>query len=465
MGAKPSCPAPPKPVYDATTCKAFVGTGCPAPVYDATTCKAFVGTGCPAPQQPVYDATTCKAFVGTGCPVPVYDATTCASVIKTAVDAKKCAPIFGLMYSDSNENVKQIMFALQNVINKLQELMCSSQLKYLAFDILNQMTIDASSAINSGTVKAEFKKQLDNSIWTDNDVKQTGISKDQYNQLKGLISVLGDVVITVNTDADGKIYPQKVKQTLTDILNSLCLNYKAPDRTIDDMFKKQNVVNYNNAPPPAGAPPRVQAEQAAKAAAAKAAANAAPPPPIEIMAINEVMTSRNNRTIEQVFYLPSNPFSKIYLKSLFIDFVALKSPHSKWLLTIKNGDKVNSIKGNAGNVIKITEQVELINNLTPDPIRIEFYAVVDLSETPTSRGIVQFIIEGVPRNDTLKSKSTFGAMAAAASCSCWTWILLLIIVLVIVGVIYYHNRGNIRMPSLPRRIAAFGRQIKAIRRI
>ena len=65
-------------------------------------------------------------------------------------------------------------------------------------------------------------------------------------------------------------------------------------------------------------------------------------------------------------------------------------------------------------------------------------------------------------------KSTFGSMSSfGESCGCTIWIILLILVLVAAGYMYYINRGNIKLPKLPKlpgRIAQFGRDIKSIRK-
>ena len=66
---------------------------------------------------------------------PIYDKNTCGSLIKEAVDAKKCASILGIQYNDSNQDIKNLMVSLQNVINNIQQIVCSSKLKYKLIDL------------------------------------------------------------------------------------------------------------------------------------------------------------------------------------------------------------------------------------------------------------------------------------------------------------------------------------------
>jgi len=59
------------------------------------------------------------------------------------------------------------------------------------------------------------------------------------------------------------------------------------------------------------------------------------------------------------------------------------------------------------------------------------------------------------------SKSNFGD----SDCGCTIWIILLLVVLLVVGYIYNMNKDTIKLPTLPQRIAKFGRQIKSIKAI
>jgi hypothetical protein len=142
---------------------------------------------------------------------------------------QSCPAIFGIPYNDSNKNVKKIMNSLQDVINKLQEIACTTQLKYVALDMVNNMD-EKGNALPAADIKKAFEKDINNMTENEDYLKKYNISKEQYDQLKNVISALINVLISVNTDPDGKIYPKKIKQTVLDILNSLCLNYKAPAR-------------------------------------------------------------------------------------------------------------------------------------------------------------------------------------------------------------------------------------------
>ena len=57
------------------------------------------------------------------------------------------------------------------------------------------------------------------------------------------------------------------------------------------------------------------------------------------------------------------------------------------------------------------------------------------------------------------SISTFGSMGGG-------FMVFLLLLLIVGGVLYYlHSTGKVKIPGLPQRIAAFGRQIKAIRKM
>jgi hypothetical protein len=64
-------------------------------------------------------------------------------------------------------------------------------------------------------------------------------------------------------------------------------------------------------------------------------------------------------------------------------------------------------------------------------------------------------------------KSTFGAMSISTFGSMGGGFLIFLILLLIVGGVFYylHSKGKVKIPGLPQRIAAFGRQIKAIRKM
>jgi hypothetical protein len=63
---------------------------------------------------------------------------------------------------------------------------------------------------------------------------------------------------------------------------------------------------------------------------------------------------------------------------------------------------------------------------------------------------------GAMKDDTT---STFGSMASG-------FLIFIVLLLIVGGVLYYlHSKGKVKIPGLPQRIAAFGRQIKAIRKM
>ena len=380
-------------------------TSCPvqgSPIYDATTCKSFVGTGCPAPVSPVYDETTCKSFVGTGCPAPVspiYDATTCASVIKTAVDAKKCTPIFGLPYNDSNENVKKVLGSLQNVINKIQEIVCTSQLKYFVLgNFLIKNTDTNTKRKSSAETKDQMNIKIDEmGIFSDidlkeSDLKRSGVTRLQLDDLKILLKILVDVVITVNT-VDGGVNVSTVNQTMTDIVNSFCLDYKQQGFVL---FASDNEVSD-----------------------------------YDIIYLNNVGSTYINKSFSSLGHLQNDFVEKIYKSSV---------------------RKIDELRMFVNYVITN----DIFNGLNANRNGLVF---------SLDKGSRKKIIVATPPVTTVL-KSTFGSMSSfGETCGCWTWIILLILVLAIVGYILYHNRAVLKIPGLPHRIAAFGRQIKTIKRM
>ena len=62
-------------------------------------------------------------------------------------------------------------------------------------------------------------------------------------------------------------------------------------------------------------------------------------------------------------------------------------------------------------------------------------------------------------------ENLFGFMESFGSSGSNIFIILLLIVLVVTGYLIYKNRDKIKMPSLPQRIAQFGRQIKSIKKM
>ena len=75
-------------------------------------------------------------------------------------------------------------------------------------------------------------------------------------------------------------------------------------------------------------------------------------------------------------------------------------------------------------------------------------------------------IEGfgsMENNDSVLD-SVLGSMESFGSCGSNIFIVILLIVLALAGYLIYTNRDKIKIPSLPQRIAQFGRQIKSIKK-
>jgi len=60
--------------------------------------------------------------------------------------------------------------------------------------------------------------------------------------------------------------------------------------------------------------------------------------------------------------------------------------------------------------------------------------------------------------------SMAGSIEGFGSCGSTVFIIILLIVLGLAGYLIYTNRDKIKIPSLPQRIAQFGRQIKSIKK-
>jgi hypothetical protein len=79
-------------------------------------------------------------------------------------------------------------------------------------------------------------------------------------------------------------------------------------------------------------------------------------------------------------------------------------------------------------------------------------------------------LDGSPRSGPTGLTSTFGAMKdysiSTFGSTASGFMIFIIILLIVGGVLYYlHSKGKVKIPGLPQRIAAFGRQIKAIRKM
>lgn len=157
---------------------------------------------------------------------PNYDKNTCDSLIKEAVDAKKCASILGIQYNNSNQNVNDLMISLQNIINKIQQIVCSSQLKYKLIDSIHNMKYDE-SVRSSDEVLKQMKQELHNLVFKSD--RSLGIPDDQLFELRDVMAMLIGTIVSVSS-VDGKISINNVKNLWISILDSVCLDYKAPER-------------------------------------------------------------------------------------------------------------------------------------------------------------------------------------------------------------------------------------------
>lgn len=93
---------------------------------------------------------------------------------------------------------------------------------------------------------------------------------------------------------------------------------------------------------------------------------------------------------------------------------------------------------------------------TPPPANTSSPVLASLPPPPVTgpTGLVSTF--GAMKDDTT---STFGSMASG-------FLIFIVLLLIVGGVIYYlHSKGKVKIPGLPQRIAAFGRQIKAIRKM
>ena len=447
MGAKQSCPTPESPVYDATTCKSFVGTGCPT---------SFSSSA------PVYDATTCKSFVGTGCSAPVYDATTCASIIKTAVDAKKCTPIFGLPYNDSNENVKKVLGTLQNVINKIQEIVCTGQLKYLILDSLNNKLETTGQKIPSDKLKDQMNYGIDQMKIGGIEIKSNFVTQTQFDDLKKLLKILVDVVITVNT-VDGMVTDTTIKQTIIDIINSFCLDYKQQDKIIP--IAATSTPTATLAPKQDGATSTPTATLAPKQDGATSKPTATLAPPNVLLEVKrDIINNQGQNWIYNKTITDFNDY--IIFSRLIISTPGKYTDNSFIKIDIINATYKYSTRIN-GSSFDDRKLIDIIINTEKEKLTGETKINITITTGAGDPGII--IKEGSRVVVSMKPsviKPTFGSMSSfGETCGCWTWIILLILVLAIVGYILYQNRATIKIPGLPQRIAQFGRQIKSIKRM
>ena len=365
---------------------------------------------------------------------PIYDKNTCGYLIKEAVDAKKCASILGIQYNNSNRNVNDLMISLQNIINKIQQIVCSSQLKYKLIDSIHNMKYDE-SVRSSDEVLKQMKQELHNLVFKSD--RSLGIPDDQLFELRDVMAMLIGTIVSVSS-VDGKISINNVKNLWISILDSVCLDYKAPERMA----------------------PRIIVQQANEQAIANEQ---------NMMKMNEAITLEQAR----------EPIKK-EMKEIWVKFQQETDPvkkdelfkaHIKLLgKDMAMANKENMMKMNQAITLEQDrEQIkkEMKENMNKfqqetDPIKKEalFKAHNELIRKDVAIFKQQLDAKkAAGESGKISSMSTFGSTSGSMM-----WIFVLIIVAV-VGYIIYKNKNKLKMPSLSRQISNFGRQIKAVRRM
>ena len=355
----------------------------------------------------------CKCPTCPDCPKPIYNENTCGNLIKSAVDAKKCASILGIQYNDSNKNVNNLMISLQNIINKIQEIVCSSQLKYKLINSINNMKYDQ-SVRPSDEVLGQLKQELNNLI---NKVDPSlGITKIQLIELRDVMAMLIGTIVSVSS-VDGKISINNVKNLWISILDSVCLDYKAPER-MDQPF----MINYK-------APERMDQ-----------------PRMINYKEPERMDQPRISSDVEKVMMNSGNELQQA---------ITLEQEQAHIREKMREiGDKMSQ---------------------ETDPIKKQdlFKEFQELGKKNTAN--ISAKIKLLPRKAELESgkissMSMFGVEKVSETTpgrnygSIMMWLFVLIIVAV-AAYFLYKNKNKLKMPSLSRQISNFGRQIKAVRRM
>jgi len=173
------------------------------------------GAACPVCKCP-----TCPA-----CPKPVYDENTCGTLIKNAVNAKKCPSMVGLQYNNSNKDVEKILVALQNVINKLQEILCTSDIKFKLLESIKKMPLEWDQPVDI------FLGNLKQAVIRATPYDAFMVDRIKIDQVRSLMAILAETIISINT-VNGYINSAKLKLSLISVLNSICFDYKEIDRNM-----------------------------------------------------------------------------------------------------------------------------------------------------------------------------------------------------------------------------------------
>ena len=341
------------------------------------------------------------------CPSPVYDQNTCGSLIKEAVDAKKCASILGIQYNDYDDpRMKNLMVSLQNVINNIQQIVCSSKLRYYLVDSINNMKYDE-SVRSSDEFLGEMKQEI-NRIISRVD-PSIGITDAQLAQLKDSLASLIYIIVTVSS-VDGKISGRNVKNTFIRIINSFCLNYVPPER----MGPRKMVMSVEQA--------NEQNMMKAKKAIAKD----------DVVNVSSVLGEDGATTYITTTYGDGSQTTTT--SSLSGD---VKTDLSSGFRSISRFGATSSEKVS-----------EMMSNMASNVSS----AMSNMSSTVSSQ--IASMNSG-----TRSSMSTFGKSSGS---------MMFFFVLIIVAVaayFLYKNKEKLKMPSLSRQISNFGRQIKAVRRM
>jgi hypothetical protein len=160
------------------------------------------------PACPVCKCPTCPA-----CPKPVYDENTCGPFIK------KCPSMVGLQYNNSNKDVEKILVALQNVINKLQEILCTSNIKFRLLESIKKMPLEWDQPVDV------FLGNLKQAVIQATPYDGIMVDRIKIDQVRSLMLILAETIISINT-VNGYINSAKLKLSLISVLNSICLDYK-----------------------------------------------------------------------------------------------------------------------------------------------------------------------------------------------------------------------------------------------
>ena len=302
------------------------------------------------------------------------------------------------------------MVSLQNVINNIQQIVCSSKLKYKLIDLINNMKYDE-SVRSSDEVLGEMKQEINRMISKVD--PSIGITDSQLAQLKYSLASLIYIIVTVSS-VDGKISGRNVKNTFIRIINSFCLDYVAPERM----------------------GPRIIVEQANQQAMANE---------------QNMMKAKKPIRKDDVVNVSSElgkDGSTLFITTTYGDGsqTTTTSSLSGEVNSDLSSGKISSISTFGGT--SSGKVSEMMSNMASNVSS----AMSNMSSTVSSQ--IASMNSG-----TRSSMSTFGKSSGS---------MMFFFVLIIVAVaayFLYKNKEKLKMPSLSRQISNFGRQIKAVRRM